>query len=86
MLLKFFGSIKEMRIYYGNDFIFSFLVKFNEKTKRLYIAKIKSMNSYIFKNIDIKYKMYVKIIIKILFNNVIIKDFFDYIFIYAIIL
>ena len=54
VILEFFGSPKEARVYYGGDLIFGLSANFNRRTWRLYVAGMRIINGGGFKKVDMK--------------------------------
>lgn len=84
--MELFDSPKASKVYYGSDFIFGLFVNFDWRTWGLYIAGIGIISGGIFKKVDIKDRIYVKIIWKVQFDNVVIKNPFNLVFAYMRIL
>lgn len=61
-VLELFGSPKELRIYYSSDLVFGFSIDFDWRAWGLYVAGMGIISCGGFKKVDMKDKVYVKII------------------------
>ena len=61
MVLEFFGSFEEAKVYYSGDLIFGLSIYFDWWARRLYVSGIRIISGGGFKKVDIKKKAYIKI-------------------------